>query len=160
MAVVFVAVAAVIVAALVVGIPWDRLLAPGPESAEAPAAAPAPEQQAPPPVPATSPTDPGDQPSRPARGPLRPLEVQLVTVRPVWIRAVVDGRTLLADTVRADETITLSANTAVLVRIGDAGAVRLSVNGDDRGPAGRDGQVLTTRFDARSPSGVRPPGPQ
>ena len=85
--------------------------------------------------------------------------MQFVTLRPVWARAVVDGRTLLADTVKAGETITLSANTIVILRFGDAGAARLRVNGEDRGPAGRDGQVLTLRFDAPVPAGPRRPVP-
>lgn len=82
----------------------------------------------------------------PGAAPVRPLVVQLVTTRPVWMRAVVDGRPSWNRLVPAGETLTLEADASVTLRIGDAGAVRVSVNGRDRGPAGRDGQVVTASY--------------
>ena len=86
----------------------------------------------------------GDGPPVPAP----PLVVQLVVARPVWVRATVDGAVVVNRRVGAGDTVALEAAEAVSVRVGDAGAVRLVVNGRDRGPAGRDGQVRTVRFGA------------
>ena len=38
-----------------------------------------------------------------------------------------------------------------ILRVGDAGAVRVIVNGRDRGSIGRDGQVQTVRFAVGEP---------
>jgi len=89
------------------------------------------------------------------RVPTRPLIVELTTFRLAWIRAVVDGQETFGRIVPAGETIALEATASVTLRLGDAGAVRVRVNGEDRGLAGRDGEVLTRRFDA--PGVGRPP---
>jgi hypothetical protein len=89
------------------------------------------------------------------RVPVRPLVVELTTFRLAWIRAVVDGQETFGRIVPAGETIALEANASVTLRLGDAGAVRVRVNGEDRGLAGRDGEVLTRRFDV--PGVGRPP---
>ncbi len=74
------------------------------------------------------------------------LRVVLRATRPVWVRAAVDGAVTVNRTVPAGGEITLSATDAVEVRVGDAGAVRITVNGEDRGLAGRNGQVITWRY--------------
>jgi len=79
---------------------------------------------------------------------LAPLRVEIVTERPVWIRAVADEVRRFERLVPENQRIRIDARTFVLLRIGDAGAVRLVVNGVDRGIQGRDGQVITRRFDA------------
>ncbi len=63
-----------------------------------------------------------------------------------WIR-VTDGRTgrqLYEGTVSAGAQ--LSYPLPVVVRVGNAGAVRVFVNGQDRGPMGGVGQVADARF--------------
>jgi hypothetical protein len=79
---------------------------------------------------------------------LAPLRVEIVTERPVWIRAVADEVRRFERLVPENQRIRIDARTFVQLRIGDAGAVRLVVNGVDRGIQGRDGQVITRRFDA------------
>lgn len=81
-----------------------------------------------------------------------PLRVEILTARPVWIRAVADDVRRFERLVPENERITIDACTFVLLRIGDGGAVRLVVNGVDRGLQGRDGQVVTRRFDAGATS--------
>lgn len=90
----------------------------------------------------------GGRAATPPAAAVRALVVGLVTTRPVWVRADVDGRLSWNRLVPAGEALTLDADVSVRLRIGDAGAVRLTVNGLDRGPAGRDGQVVTASFDA------------
>lgn len=84
----------------------------------------------------------------PLAAPARRLVVRVITSRPVWMRAMVDGRPSWNRLVPAGETLTLEADASVTLRVGDAGAVRVMVNGRDRGPAGRDGQVVTASFGA------------
>lgn len=77
-----------------------------------------------------------------------PLRVEILTERPVWIRAVADDVRRFERLVPENQRIAVDARAFVLLRIGDGGAVRLIVNGVDRGLQGRDGQVVTRRFDA------------
>lgn len=76
------------------------------------------------------------------------LRIELTTSREVWIRSRVDDQPATARILAAGETVTLEADRVVEVRLGDAGAVTLRLNGEDRGPFGRDGEVLTRRFEA------------
>lgn len=78
----------------------------------------------------------------------RPLTIELTTIREVWIRTVVDDQTASARLLPAGEKLALEAERYVEVRFGDAGAVTLRLNGEDRGPLGRDGEVITRRFEA------------
>ena len=46
----------------------------------------------------------------------------------------------------ADQRIPLGADRAIVIRAGDAGAIRLVVDGKDLGPLGRDGQIFSRAF--------------
>jgi hypothetical protein len=46
----------------------------------------------------------------------------------------------------ADQRIPLGADRAILIRAGDAGAIRLVVDGKDLGPLGKDGQIFSRAF--------------
>ena len=86
-----------------------------------------------------------------------PLTVGLRAVRPVWLRADVDGSTTVARLVRLGEQLDLHGKREVVVRVGDAGALLMSVNGRTRSAFGRDGAVLTRRITAAAgPSGNTP----
>lgn len=78
----------------------------------------------------------------------RPLMLELTTIREAWIRTVVDDQPAAGRLLPAGETLSLEADRYVEVRLGDAGAVILRLNGEIRGPLGRDGEVLTRRFEA------------
>jgi len=146
---------AVLAVALAVLRPWAgaRLRGPGPADTR-PAAAPAGNTASPVPAVGTLSAVPAPEDTG-GRVPVRPLVVELTTFRPAWIRAIVDGQETFGRIVPAGETIALEANASVTLRLGDAGAVRVRVNGEDRGLAGRDGEVLTRRFDV--PGVGRPP---
>jgi len=64
----------------------------------------------------------------------------------VWLRVTVDGARALERELPAGETLSFDGDRAVVVRSGDAGGVRASMNGVDRGPLGRDGWPLTVPF--------------
>jgi hypothetical protein len=46
----------------------------------------------------------------------------------------------------AGEVVNLSADQSISLRVGDAGALVVSVNGGEKRPLGRDGQVVTRQF--------------
>lgn len=103
--------------------PTDRV------SAEPPAAAPQPAAQpAPPPV---------DMP---------PQRAEISTVRQVWIRVMVDGQKVIERELPPNTHIPLNPVSQFVVRAGDAGAVRVAIEGKDQGPVGADGQVATKAF--------------
>jgi hypothetical protein len=132
--------------------PWSRGRTPATESAFQTTG-----RSVPPSVPEQGQRSPAAEPP-PAPVKASRLRVELLTSRPVWMRAVADGRVIASGTVPANETLTLEADRDVTLRIGDAGAVRVRVNGRDRGLAGRDGQVVTTTIDAANEAGGRGPG--
>lgn len=100
--------------------------------------------------PATAPgaTAPAPAPAAPA-GPPRALNIEFVTVRPVWARITVDGRRAMEREFKADERVPFGADRAIVIRAGDAGAIRLVVDGKDLGVLGRDGQVFERAFTPR-----------
>ena len=112
-------------------------VAPGatPQSSTAPAAANG--------VPAASAVpaaEPAPAPAPPAPG------AELVTARRVWLRVTVDGARTVEREVPADTRLTFAPTKEMVVRAGDAGAVRMRMAGKDMGPIGPDGQVATRTF--------------
>ena len=101
--------------------------APPPAAAAAPAAAPA----AKPPSPAP-----------PAPVPARALNIELLTIKPVWLRVTVDGVRALEAEVPPDRRLSFAADKLILIRAGNGGAVRLTVGGEDRGALGAEGRVV------------------
>lgn len=72
---------------------------------------------------------------------------ELTTLRRVWVRVVVDGERLLERELPAGETVPLSPRETIVLRAGDAGAVRLAIAGKDQGPLGEEGRAVTRSFD-------------
>jgi len=64
----------------------------------------------------------------------------------VWARATVDGRVAYEGILVAGDRRTFTARRAVDLRLGNAGGVRLTVDGRDRGAPGRPGQIWVGRF--------------
>ncbi|MEV4322880.1 helix-turn-helix domain-containing protein [Microbispora rosea] len=62
------------------------------------------------------------------------------------------GKEIFQGTVPEGKTATYSAKDRMRVTIGDAGAVRLEVNGRDLGTPGKDGQMIRRTFEAGGPS--------
>ena len=118
-----------------------------------PAAAPA--AQTPPastPAPASSPATAAPLTPTPvaSTGVPRALNVVLMTSRPVWTRVIVDDRKVIERELPGSQTIPLGADRAIAIRAGDAGAIRLVVDGKDIGVMGRDGQIGSRAFTAQS----------
>lgn len=81
--------------------------------------------------------------------PVSPVSISLVASGRSWLRVTLDGEVAFEGTLTAGTTKSFSGTERIDVVIGNAGAVRLVVNGEDRGPAGRTGQVYRASFGPR-----------
>lgn len=73
---------------------------------------------------------------------------ELSAVRRVWVRVTADGQRTVERELAAGERVPLRADRSIVVRAGDAGAVRLTINGRDEGLVGKDGLVGTRTITA------------
>ena len=108
------------------------------------------------PVPTTAVADDASAPAT-ASPAVLPSRVVLRTVRPVWMRIEVDGR---SDVGRAYPEGTVQEFTPardVLIRAGDAGAVLLGIGSEAPAVMGRAGQVITRRIAVGEPQTTSPP---
>ena len=78
--------------------------------------------------------------------PASPYDSQITTIRAVWVRVVADGERVVERELPAQSRIPFRATKSVVIRTGDAGALRLSIGGRDQGPLGPDGVVMTRTF--------------
>jgi hypothetical protein len=141
-----IAAAAVLVLVIIAVWYWSASRA-NPTPAQPATAAPSSASRAePPPTPA-----PAAQPVA-SSGPPRALNIELVTLRPVWTRVIVDGQKVIERELPKDSRIPLGADRAIAIRAGDAGAIKLVIEGKDAGVLGRDGQIGTRTLTA---SGAR-----
>lgn len=65
---------------------------------------------------------------------------------PCWIRTIVDGDQPLERLLKADETIMVRATNEVVLRVGNAAALAMLINGQPAKPLGAPGQVAMTRI--------------
>lgn len=83
------------------------------------------------------------------------VSIVLVADRVCWVTAAADGTRVLYELLQPGAQHTIEADREVTVRAGDAGALRVSVNGRSPEVFGRNGEVRTARITA---SGNRAPG--
>ena len=62
------------------------------------------------------------------------------------MRVTVDGARVLEREVPANTTVPLNAEQTIVIRTGDAGAVKLSIRGKEHGFLGAEGEVVTRFF--------------
>jgi hypothetical protein len=118
-----------------------------PSSPEPPATA-----SAPPPAAAAAPAA-AAKPSPAPTVPGKALNIELVTLRPVWLRVTVDGARALEAELPPDRRLPFAADKLIQIRAGNGGAVKLMVGGEDRGPLGGEGRVVDRQL---VPSPVKP----
>jgi cytoskeleton protein RodZ len=115
-------------------------------------ATPAPAPSTEPPAPAvTAPGSEGAPPPVPMAGappsnPNAAVRVELTADESVWVLARSDGKYLFSGTLGAKESRTIEATSTVLLRLGNAGGVTITLNGKPVGPVGPKGQVRTVQF--------------
>jgi cytoskeleton protein RodZ len=93
------------------------------------------------PPPATVPVA-GASPSHPNAA----VRVELTADEPVWVLARSDGKYFFSGTLSAKESRIIEATGTVLLRLGNAGGVTITLNGKPVGPVGPKGQVRTVQF--------------
>ena len=75
-----------------------------------------------------------------------PAVSELTTTRRVWVRLTVDGQRVVEGEVPANARVPITADKTVVIRTGNAGAVRLTLRGEDQGALGAEGTVVTRSF--------------
>jgi cytoskeletal protein RodZ len=125
---------ALIVAALVVGfVSSNRSGAseqPSPESA----------------IGETAATDAATAPLKAVATSGRGLSLEIHARGECWVKAVVDGRTVVARLLQPGERVTTDAQHDVVLRVGDPAALTYSINGQPGGPLGSARIPVTVRF--------------
>jgi uncharacterized protein DUF4115 len=75
------------------------------------------------------------------------MRVDLEAKEPVWVAITdVDGNTLMARTLQANETRSLELTKNATLRTGNAGGLLLKFNGKDIGPLGPSGKIRDVQF--------------
>ena len=97
--------------------------------------------------------DPEPEPEPAPEPEFEGVEVVLALEADSWMRVTQDGAVILEEVVDAGETRQYVADSEVIVRLGNAGGVRVQYNGEDIGPAGGSGEVVELRF---TPDGFEP----
>lgn len=84
----------------------------------------------------------------PAAAPLAPahdeLTVALTVKQPCWVTATIDGRKTLDRLLQAGEQQTIDVRREMVLTVGDASAVSMTLNGAAARPLGKAGAVVTT----------------
>ncbi|HET8999147.1 MAG TPA: RodZ domain-containing protein [bacterium] len=130
-----------------------------PSPAAVPGAAPIPPKPGTPPGPGptggTTPPTPGKVPGSPPAPPSSPtagpLHVAVAASGHSWVRTVADGTTVFEGFVNAGDKQVWEAKRSLTVKVGNAGAVDLSLNGKSLGRLGASGQVYEHTFSAGPP---------
>jgi Domain of unknown function (DUF4115) len=81
-----------------------------------------------------------------SKAPPELFAAELTATRPVWVRVTADGARLFERELPANTRVPLRAEKTIVIRAGNAGAVRLSLAGQDQGPLGPEGAVVTRTF--------------
>jgi hypothetical protein len=74
------------------------------------------------------------------------FRIELQARGPCWVSATVDGQPLLARVLQAGERRAFDVTEAVTLRVGEPGALRYTIDGQEGRPLGRAGQPVTVRM--------------
>jgi cytoskeleton protein RodZ len=74
------------------------------------------------------------------------VKVEVTAAEDVWVMARSDGKVLFSGTLHANEARTVEAANMVLLRLGNAGGVTITLNGKPIGEVGPKGQVRTVQL--------------
>jgi len=123
--------------------------APAPAGALETAQAPSVPPSAPAPAPTVQPPNSAGEAQRTVPSPIpagNGVHVQLTADETVWVLAQGDGKYIFSGTLEANQTRTVDAAGQVLLRLGNAGGVTITLNGKPIGAVGPKGQVRTVQF--------------
>jgi len=85
---------------------------------------------------------------RPTAGAYEGIEAVLEVTAPCWVRVTADGTQVYEGTLSGGTTRTFRAERELTIRMGNAGGVRVTLNGEDLGVQGLSGQVVTKNWTA------------
>lgn len=88
---------------------------------------------------------PEEEPEPPAAAEGLDLVLQVVDGS-CWVRVTVDGEQVFEGTVPAGQTMSYRAGRDIGLRLGNAGAVLVQLNGEDLGRLGQRGEVVSREF--------------
>jgi cytoskeleton protein RodZ len=94
----------------------------------------------------SSQTPPIEAPPEPAPAILEGLTLSLAATAPCWISAAVDGAMPVQRLLQAGDEQRFDARSDIVLRVGNAAALRMAINGKAARPLGRSGQVVTVRL--------------
>jgi hypothetical protein len=89
--------------------------------------------------------------------PVKAVHVELSITDTVWIRAVADGQRVFQRTFRSGDSQSVEADQHVLLLVGNAGGVAVSLNGNSMPPVGLAGQVRRVLFTEQGMEILQPP---
>ncbi len=91
------------------------------------------------------PSQSGVAPTQPAAPPADPgpPRSEIVALQRVWVRVVVDGNREVERELAVGERVPLRPGSVSVIRAGNAGAVRVTISGEDRGTLGPEGEPIT-----------------
>ncbi len=79
------------------------------------------------------------------------MRIRIEVTRPCWISATADGARSVRRLVKPGETIVVDADAAIILSVGDAGAISYTMNGAPGRALGQPGEPVTVRI---TPTGV------
>ncbi|MGB7217985.1 MAG: RodZ domain-containing protein [Vicinamibacterales bacterium] len=85
-------------------------------------------------------------PKATANAPTERLAVSLSATRPCWISVTVDGEKPVERVLQPGEQQAFEVRSDVVLTVGDAEALTMTLNGEEARPFGKPGQVTTIRF--------------
>ncbi len=104
-------------------------------------------------VPSGAPAQPAGQPAAGAPGTLAgPLSIVVVATDRSWVRTVADGVTVYEGFLSPGDRQGWQANHQLTLKVGNAGAVEVTVNGRPLGRLGNPGDVVDRTFTAGTPA--------
>jgi hypothetical protein len=74
------------------------------------------------------------------------LRLEIRTKGPCWVSAVADGERVVYRLMQPGERTLVEARVSITLRVGDAGTVAYSINGETGRPLGRNGEAVTVRI--------------
>lgn len=91
----------------------------------------------------------------PSRATNVPLRIEMAATGWCWVAAEIDGERVLYRLVEPGERVVLEAEHLISLRLGDAGAVTLSINDGPTRSLGRDGEVAELEVTPDNVEGLR-----
>ncbi|HEX3995421.1 MAG TPA: RodZ domain-containing protein, partial [Acetobacteraceae bacterium] len=74
------------------------------------------------------------------------VRVEMTAVEPVWVSARSDGKYVFSGTLATNQSQAVTGTNNVVLRLGNAGGLRILLNGKPIGPVGPKGQIRTIQL--------------